>query len=65
VIPSRDFVAVKLQWRAKAAEVSKGPRAAKQAATRLVSLSQEPDQHSFATLIISLQAKEGEAHLQH
>jgi hypothetical protein len=61
LVPSRDFAAVKLQWEAKAAAVRKDPGAASTAAAKLVSLSQEPDQHPFAKLIISLQAKEAEA----
>jgi hypothetical protein len=61
MVPSRDFVAVKLQWQAKAAAVRKDPGTARLAATKLVSLSQEPGQHPFAKLIISLQAKEAEA----
>jgi tetratricopeptide (TPR) repeat protein len=61
LVPSRDFAAVKLQWEAKAAAVRKDPGTASAAAAKLVSLSEEPDQHPFAKLIISLQAKEAEA----
>ena len=61
LVPSRDFVAVKLQWEAKSAAVRKDPEAAQAAAAKLVSLSQEPGQDPFASLIISLQAKEAEA----
>jgi tetratricopeptide (TPR) repeat protein len=61
LVPSRDFVAVTLQWQAKAAAVRKDAVAAKQAAARLISLVEEPDQHPFAKQIISLQAKEAEA----
>jgi hypothetical protein len=61
VVPSRDFVAVKLQWQAKDAAVRKDPGAAREAATKLVLLSQEPGQHPFAKLIISLQSKEAQA----
>ena len=61
LVPSRDFLAVKLQWEAKAASVRNDPEVAKAAAAKLVSLSQEPGQHPFAHLIISLQAKEAEA----
>jgi tetratricopeptide (TPR) repeat protein len=61
LVPSRDFAAVKLQWEAKAAAVHKDPAAASAAAAKLVSLSEEPGQHPFARLIISLQAKEAEA----
>src|SRR5215467_7701227 len=59
--PSRDFAAVKLQWEARAAAARKDAAAASAAAAKLVSLSQEPGQHPFAKLIISLQAKEAEA----
>jgi tetratricopeptide (TPR) repeat protein len=61
VVPSRDFVAVKLQLQAKAAAARKDPEAARAAAAKLVSLSQEPGQHPFAKLIITLQAKEAES----
>ena len=61
LVPSRDFVAVKLQWEAKAAAARKDPQAAGAAAAKLVSLSREPGEHPFARLIISLQAKEAEA----
>src|SRR5215831_8689453 len=60
LVPSRDFAGVKLQWEAKAAAVRKDAAAASAAASKLVSLSQEPGQHPFAKLIISLQAKEAE-----
>src|SRR5215813_9548813 len=42
VVPSRDFVAVRLQWQAKAAAVRKDAVAAKEAAAKLVALSQAP-----------------------
>jgi tetratricopeptide (TPR) repeat protein len=61
VVGSRDFVAVKLQWEAKAAAVRGDAGAAKAAAAKLVSLSQDPGQHPFVLLIIGLQAKEAEA----
>src|SRR5215467_14621842 len=61
VVPSRDFLAVKLQWEAKSAEVRGDAQTAKTAAAKLVSLSQEQGQHPFAQLIITLQAKEAEA----
>ena len=61
VVPSRDFMAVKLQWKAKAAAVRKDAGAAEAAAAKLVSLYQEPGQHPFAKLIITLQAKEAQA----
>jgi tetratricopeptide (TPR) repeat protein len=61
VVPSRDFAAVKLQWQAKAAAVRRDAGASRAAAAQLISLSREPDQHPFAKLIITLQAKEAEA----
>jgi tetratricopeptide (TPR) repeat protein len=61
LVPSRDFVAVKLQWAAKAAAVRRDPGAASAAAAKLTSLSQEPGQHPFARTIIGLQAREAEA----
>jgi tetratricopeptide (TPR) repeat protein len=61
VVASRDFVAFKLQWQAKAAAIRKDPGAARQAASKLVALSREPGQHPFAQLIIGLQATEAEA----
>ena len=60
LVSSRDFVAVKLQWEAKAAAVRRDARTAKAIATQLVNLSQEPGQHPFVKLIITLQAKEAE-----
>jgi tetratricopeptide (TPR) repeat protein len=61
LVRSRDFMAVKLQWEAKAAAVRKDAGAAGAAAAKLVSLSQETGQHPFAKLIITLQAKEAQA----
>jgi tetratricopeptide (TPR) repeat protein len=61
VAPSRDFMAVKLQWEAKAAAVRGNATEAKEAAERLLKLSQEPGQHPFAKQIITLQAREAEA----
>ena len=61
LVPSRDFMAVKLQWEAKAAAARKDVAAAEAAAAKLARLSQEPGQHPFAKLIISLQAQEAEA----
>jgi len=61
LVPSRDFMAVKLQWEAKAAGVRKDAAAARVAAAKLILLSEEPGQHPFAKLIITLQAKEAEA----
>jgi tetratricopeptide (TPR) repeat protein len=54
-------MAVKLQWEAKAAAVRKDAKAASAAATKLDSLSQEPGQHPFSKLILTLQAKEAQA----
>jgi tetratricopeptide (TPR) repeat protein len=61
LVPSRDFAAVKLQWQAKAAAARKDPVGARAAAAKLVSLAQEPGQHPFAKLIVSVQAHEAEA----
>jgi len=61
VVSSRDFLAVKLQWEAKAAQVRGDVKTAEAAAAKLVTLSQESGQHPFAKLIITLQAKEAEA----
>jgi hypothetical protein len=61
LVSSRDFMAVKLQWEAKAAAVRRDAVAANFAAAKLVTLSQEAGQHPFAKLIITLQAKEAEA----
>ena len=61
VAPSRDFVAMKLQLDAAAAN-QRGDAAASRAATdKLVALSNEPGQHPFVKLIITIQAKEAEA----
>jgi tetratricopeptide (TPR) repeat protein len=60
LVSSRDFIAVKLQWEAKAAAVRRDAGTAKAAAAKLVNLSQEPGQHPFAKLIITLQGKEAE-----
>jgi hypothetical protein len=60
LVSSRDFIAVKLQWEAKAAAVRRDAGTAKAAAAKLVNVSQEPGQHPFAKLIITLQAKEAE-----
>jgi tetratricopeptide (TPR) repeat protein len=61
VVSSRDFVAVTLEWKAKAAAVRKDVGTAKAAAAKLAGLAQEPGQHPFAKLIITLEAKEAEA----
>jgi tetratricopeptide (TPR) repeat protein len=61
VVSSRDFQAAKLQWEAKRAETHGDAQSAKAAAAKVAGLSQEPGQHPFAKLIITLQAKEAEA----
>ncbi len=61
LVSSRDFMAVKLQWEARAAAVRKDINMANSAAAKLVILSQEKGQHPFAKLIITLQAREAEA----
>jgi tetratricopeptide (TPR) repeat protein len=57
VAPSRDFVAMKLQLQAIAADAT----GAKAAANQIVALSNEPGQHPFVKQIITMQAKEAEA----
>lgn len=57
VAPSRDFVAMKLQLQAIAADAA----GAKAAANQMVALSNEPGQHPFVKQIITMQAKEAEA----
>ena len=61
LVSSRDFIAVKLQWQAKAAAIRGDAKTASSVAAELVALSQEMGQHPFAKLIITLQAKESEA----
>jgi hypothetical protein len=61
MVQSRDFQAVKLQWETKAAAVRKDAEAARGFAVKLLALSQDPGQHPFAKLIITLQAKEAQA----
>ena len=61
VISSRDFLAARLQWEAKAAEARGDVKTAEASAAKLVTLSKEPGQHPFAKLIITQQAKEAEA----
>jgi tetratricopeptide (TPR) repeat protein len=61
VVRSRDFMAVKLQWEAKAAAVRKDAGAAGAATAKLVALSQDSGQHPFAKLIITVQATEAQA----
>ena len=57
VAPSRDFVAMKLQLQAIAADAA----GAKDAADTIRALSNEPGQHPFVKQIITMQAKEAEA----
>ena len=61
VAPSRDFVAMKTQLDAAAANRRGDAAAARAAADKLVALSNEPGQHPFVKLIITIQAKEAEA----
>ena len=61
LVPSRDFVAVKLQLDAMAAATHKDAARARLAAEKLVLLAQEPGQHPFAQQIITMQAKEAQA----
>ena len=60
-VPSRDFVAVKLQLEAMAAATRKDAAGARVAADKLALLAQESGQHPFAQQIITMQAKEAEA----
>jgi len=57
LVPSRDFVAVKLQLETMAAAAHKDAAVANLAAGKLVLLAQEPGQHPFAQKIITMQAK--------
>jgi tetratricopeptide (TPR) repeat protein len=61
LVPSRDFVAVKLQLEAMAAATRKDAAGARVAADKLALLAQEAGQHPFAQQIITMQAKEAEA----
>jgi hypothetical protein len=61
LVPSREFVAVKLQVEAMAAAARNDVAAAREAANKLALLAQEPGQHPFAQQIISMQAREAEA----
>jgi tetratricopeptide (TPR) repeat protein len=60
-VPSRDFIAVKLQLEAMAAAARKDVAGAKVAANKLALLAEEPGQHPFAQQVINMQAKEAEA----
>jgi len=61
LVPSRDFIAVQLQWQAMAAAENNDAAKARAAAAKLTLLAREPGQHPFVLQIISLQAKEAEA----
>lgn len=60
-VPSRDFMAVKLQLEVMAAAAHKEAAAAKVAADKLNALAREPGQHPFVQQIITMQAEEAEA----
>jgi len=60
VVPSRDFLAAKLQLEAMAAAANKDAAGARVAAEKLALLAQEPGQHSFVQQIIMVQAKEAQ-----
>jgi tetratricopeptide (TPR) repeat protein len=61
LVPSRDFLAAKLQVEAMAAAAQKDPVAAKLAAEKLARLAPEPGQHPFVQQIITIQAREAQA----
>jgi tetratricopeptide (TPR) repeat protein len=61
LVPSRDFVAVKLQLQTMAAVAHKDATGAKAAADKLALLAQEPGQHPFVREIITMQAREAQA----
>ena len=61
LVPSRDFLATKLQLEAMAAAAHKNATAAKVAAEKLDGLAQENGQHPFVQQIIMMQAKEAQA----
>ena len=61
MVPSRDFVAVKLQLETMAAAARKDAAGARVAADKLAALAQESGQHPFARQIITIQAREAEA----
>jgi hypothetical protein len=61
VVPSRDFVAVQLQWQAMAAAGNNDASRARADAAKLMLLAGETGQHPFVQQIITLQAKEAEA----
>ncbi len=61
LVPSRDFLAVKLQLEAMAAAANNNADGARAAAEKLALLAREPGQHPFVQQIITLQAKEAQA----
>jgi tetratricopeptide (TPR) repeat protein len=61
LVPSRDFVAVKLQLQTMAAVAHKDATGAKAAADKLALLAKEPGQHPFVQQIITMQAREAQA----
>ena len=61
LVPSRDFIAVKLQLETMAAATRKDAAAAKVAAEKLAVLAQEPGQHPFVQQILMMQAREAQA----
>jgi tetratricopeptide (TPR) repeat protein len=61
LVSSRDFVAMKLQLETMAAAARNDAAAARVAAGKLALLVQEPGQHPFAQLIITMQANEAGA----
>lgn len=61
LVPSRDFVAVKLQLQTMIAAAHKDAAGAKAAAEKLAGLAQEPGQDSFVQQIITIQAREAQA----
>src|SRR5215472_3325082 len=54
VVPSRDFVAVQLQWQAMAAAENNDAAGARAAAAKLTLLARQPGQHAFVQQIITL-----------
>jgi len=60
LVPSRDFLAAKLQLEAMAAAANKDAAGARVAAEKIALLAQEPGQHPFVQQIILVQAKEAQ-----
>jgi len=61
LVPSRDFIGLKLQLETMAAAAHTDAVGAKVAAEKLVVLAQEPGQHPFVQQIILMQAKQAQA----